>query len=1085
MSTYKTFLAIIAILMVVSNANAELILTINDLDVTELSVISGTKDLIIAVTGENEAKAQNISVTADSGNLEILTEPNMSVEEPASLKYLFNFTDEAGADTIRLAAGSELIYQLVLLSVLEENKTIAFGIDSETLAASQSQAQQENSNLDVVEEILSEPNEIGLHSESSEPQEPNIPDSLFKPRNEPQPMLVHCPYDSIKPYCLEEFDYFPMIIEENFGASGFTTLDGFGYVELQEITSSQFLDPNVTYYVPDPPLLIHGVGEGIDVIIPSGTTIILAEDWDYGIVVYDGANVYFGEPEPEANEPNSIYGPGDTNNPVPPVWIVGESGSSFFNNICGIFIDRTAGTRCKLDNICLRGFYYGLEVDQQLDYPISNIHAFGCYNGILSFGPNRILNSSVSYYGIWSPEWQYYGLAYCFLPESWDGNIIFEGADFEIYNCLADDGDDGFTVYGLYEPNEPPNFYLRDCVATNCYSGFNGWNGIIAFSIICPGLYNNYQNKNFSEMPFTDPVYEVNDPLVVDSNDYRIFLNPDSNFVDHGSGLSPYPGWTTRIDGIPDEGVGDIWPHYQSKQVELLTADLNSDHIVDMNDLAEFVGQWLVPGPNSADLNNDQIVNFLDFSVLANQWQNTEMYIELIDLAQYTNIEPNNVSGYVGIYLKNIPLSAQTVSVYMDNTPIDNWIRDWTTYELIGFESYFFSNGWHTIRLVCTDLYGNVTNYEPINVRFNNLLYNVMDDGYFYHGEDKVIGGFYDGNSVIEANLTNIDDQVIWSDTYAPDEYVSINVPWIAFGDEQLCTLRITEAGSDTESEIDWKKKFDKSLWASGAKMVIVIPNENISETRGAAISACIQACKDRNVSWVSLYGYDVNKENLTHLYTKSLVKYIYWVGHGASQVESVERTNIECWGNKGWPWGWIPYFGYRNIRTFSWTRQSRDAEPLPEDYDEVGFDLWKLGMHESWNKKIVFIDCCSSANLRIFYNGIDMRNDMAAAYGMFSLQGQGSKDQIYIGWREETKSGYLKDYMTQGIKLFWERMGIDGTSLREALQYTCDHPVSEEMLISFWGTNFQTNFFDYGGDDNLFVQGNGEPYFSGTELEP
>lgn len=93
MSVCKTFLAIIAILAVVSNANAELILTVNGLDVAELPEVNGTEDLIIAVAGENEAEAQGISVTAGSGNLEMLTEPDMSADEPTSVKYLFNFTD--------------------------------------------------------------------------------------------------------------------------------------------------------------------------------------------------------------------------------------------------------------------------------------------------------------------------------------------------------------------------------------------------------------------------------------------------------------------------------------------------------------------------------------------------------------------------------------------------------------------------------------------------------------------------------------------------------------------------------------------------------------------------------------------------------------------------------------------------------------------------------------------------------------------------------------------------------------------------------------------------------------------------------
>jgi hypothetical protein len=643
-----------------------------------------------------------------------------------------------------------------------------------------------------------EPNDPNIPTESTEPQESNIPDLLFRPRNDPPPLLLQCPESSIRPYRLEEFDYPSVMSEKNFEASGFMSLDGSGYTELQEITSSQFLDPNVTYYVPYPPLLIHGVsGEKIDVVIPSGTTIVLTENWDYGIVIYNGANVYFGEPTPDSNEPNDIQPPGDTNNPVEPVWVVGESGNPFFNNYCGILVDRTAGTRCLLNNIYLSGFQFGIIADQQLEYPVSNIYSFGCYNGIFSFGSNKIMNSYVSYFGVWSYDWQYYGQAYCFIPESFDGSIAFVKADFEIYNCLADDGDDGFTVYGVSDEPNTPNFYSRDCVATNCYSGFNGWNYYVAFSIICPGLYNNYQNKNFPDMPFTDPVYETNDPFVVVQNDYRLFLDPNSQFVDHGSSLSVFPGWTTRIDGKPDEGVGDIWPHYQTTKMDMYpTANLNWDNIVDMLDLAEFADQWLAPAPVSADFDNDGTANFVDFAVLAGEWMSNDMSVKILDLETQADIDPNNVHGHVGVYLEDIPLYGGIISIYVDNLLIgDLWLGWDNENNWVGLESDIFSNGWHTIRVVTTDFWGNIINHKPVKVYFNNLLYKVTANDHFHPTEDYKYNGFYDGSNTLDAQVANQDGQVIWSNTYS-GPYVSITVPGATFGSEQFCQLTITETES-------------------------------------------------------------------------------------------------------------------------------------------------------------------------------------------------------------------------------------------------------------------------------------------------
>lgn len=884
------------------------------------------------------------------------------------------------------------------------------------------------------------------------------------------PTFVNCP-NEVNPHRLEGFAV-PAA-----GEGGQSTMGKGDYIELQEITDSLYLDPNEVYYVPSPPLLIHGVGEEIDVVIPSGTTIILAEDWDYGIVVYDGANVYLGEPAPEANEPNAIYEPGDTNNPVPPVWIVGESGSPFFNNFCGIFIDRTAGIRCKLDNICLRGFYYGLQIDQQLDYPISNIHAFGCYNGILSFGPNKILNSSVSYYGIWSPEWSYNGYAYEFMSESWDETIFFGGTDFEIYNCLADDGDYGFTANGLYEPNEAPNFYSRDCVATNNYTGFNCVNGLLGISVICPGLYNNVQNKNFPELPFTDPVYEVNDPFVVDPNDYRIFLDPNSQFVNHGSGLTPFPGWTTNINGAPDEGVGDIWPHYQIRGVDKwLKADLNTDNAIDMNDLAEFTDQWLVTTPNSANLNNDQIVNFLDFAILANQWLLKEMSIEIFDPETIQTVEPNNVQGYVGIELKDIPLYAGIVSVYLDNQLIGSLSLGWEHEEQwVGLQSDVFSNGWHTLRLVTTDVYGGIINHKPINVYFDNLLYKVASSDYFHPDDDYKYSGFYDGSSTLEAVLTDQDGQTIWSDNYT-GQHISIVIPGATFDSEQFCELSITEgtkSGGSGVTKKDLTKKFKQADCPAGVRMVIVLPNKDVFKVRKPAIFECAEACNNRNVTWVALYHHDVTKENLTFLYNKSSVRYIYWSGHANNNVQGVPRTHTECWKYEKGGW-WDIIHNWYKIGVFSWFDPE---EPLPDDWDNRGFSLWSLGMHDSWNKKIVFVDGCLSAT---------EPPDMAEAYGVFSLQGQGSLDQIYIGWREKVlvSTGIMEQIIgntTEGVRMFWERMGL-GDDVYDALYYTSVHG-GIGMRRAMWGDNGLLDIGDVDGDDNIFLWGNG--LINQMELDP
>ena len=898
-----------------------------------------------------------------------------------------------------------------------------------------------------------------------------LSNTIILPRYNCQVSSLSCPANSANSYRMEEFEY----SSTSEMSLCMETLDGSGYVELGEITSSQILDTEVIYYVPYPPLLIHGInGAAIDVVIPSGTVIVFAEDWQYGIVVYDGANVYFGSPAPQVNEPEAILPPGDSGNPVPPVELLGESGYPFFNSFCGIFIDRTAGTRSRLDNIYLNGFYYGIQVDQQLKDPISNIHTFGCYNGILSFGANRIVNSTVNYYGMWSSEWPYDGYAYEFMSQSLDASIFFGGADFSIFNCLANDGDYGFTANGLEEPYEMPNFYSWDCVAANCYTGFNCINGMLGISVICPGLYNNIENQNFPELPFTDPVYESSDPFVFVSGDYRIFLNPNSLFVNSGSGISPFPGWTTSADGAADKGIGDIWPHYQTRKIDKFTeADLNADYTINMLDISIFAAQWLATGTNSADLNGDGNVNSLDFAILANLWQINDISLQFINPESGQTIGSDAIRGYVGIDIKDISLFPQiyAISVYLDNTPIGTLSYDLDQVEQwIDMESQSFLNGWHTLRFATVDIYGNVINHRPINIKFSNSLYLSDVNEHFIAGQNYKISGFHDGSNPVTVTVSNLDNQTIWTNNYS-GSYINVSVPAATFNSQVFANMTIASSPGRT---INLVKKFKQAECPSGVKMVIVLPNSDIYKRRLPAIYECVRACDQRNVSWVVLYYYDVTEENLTFLFTKSSVKYIYWCGHAGNNVGGVPRTHTECWRyvNSG-PWSFGSSGAYIKNYVFSYINPEY---PLPSNWDDVGFDLTSLGMSEQNNKKIVFVDGCLSSTA----------SDMAQAYGVYSLEGWGSLDQIYIGWRCSVKvGGGLSDLFlgsNEGIRWFWEKLGTSEGNIMSAFNYTLSAP---ELTVRYlWGPNCEMNLSDLDGDDNIFVQGLGFNNLNQIKLE-
>ena len=181
MCNQKIFLLVAIALTMVSIANAELVLTVNGLDTSKPIEIEGNDDIIIGVTGQTDAQKQSYSVTCEmGGKLEPFSEPNTSAEESMSDRYLFTFEDgELGLAMVNLTVGDVLDYQLILFKIPDANIVI-FGIDSD---AFQTEPEPEPSKVSDVNEPEPEP-------EPNEPQEPNIPDSLFKPRNEPPPLLL-------------------------------------------------------------------------------------------------------------------------------------------------------------------------------------------------------------------------------------------------------------------------------------------------------------------------------------------------------------------------------------------------------------------------------------------------------------------------------------------------------------------------------------------------------------------------------------------------------------------------------------------------------------------------------------------------------------------------------------------------------------------------------------------------------------------------------------------------------------------------------------------------------------------------------
>ena len=418
------------------------------------------------------------------------------------------------------------------------------------------------------------------------------------------------------------------------------------------------------------------------------------------------------------------------------------------------------------------------------------------------------------------------------------------------------------------------------------------------------------------------------------------------------------------------------------------------------------------------------------------------------------------------------------MAVYIDDQPVGGLDLCWEGKDRwIPVESETFANGWHTVRIVTTDSLGGLVRHRPIKVYFNNLLASVVADDHFDPGEDYTYSAFYAGTGALEARLIDLDDQVAWSSVYNGPN-INIVIPSTVFGVGQFYTLTITETaippGQPSGTTVTVKeltKKFKQSNYPSGARMVIVIPDKEIFSGRKAAILACARACTNRGVTWVSLYYRDVTVANLQYLLQMPEVRYIYWCGHGNNQMtwpngSTVARTHTTCWQCTP---RWLRDL-WESIPVLSYTTQTFPGAPLlPRQWDTRGFDLWGLGMFQQGNKKIVFIDTCKSAEY----------HDMAWAYGVFSLQGQGYRDQIYIGWRIDAMTAAwvstLPGDTSTGVRIFWEEMG-KGRTIMQALQNTTTHPASNNnTVLALWGNNATLDIGNPNGDDNIFLWGTGD----------
>ncbi|MCK5611611.1 hypothetical protein KAR91_57605, partial [Candidatus Pacearchaeota archaeon] len=687
-----------------------------------------------------------------------------------------------------------------------------------------------------------------------------------------------------------------------------------------------------------------------------------------------------------------------------------------------------------------------------------------------------------------------------------DPNSVSSATEIKIEHNLIKGASYGITVWGVNEQAEAGlAAMVNNCFAVNSTQAvyLSGWMGLIKIS---NGYYGNGA-IGASEADIL-PVYPDDDPFVNGVATGPYYIVQDCNMVDAAYTYDEVSylisaesivntrliGKTTSETGAYDSGVADIGYHYQGWEVVTmdpnLVADIDLNDIVNLTDFSLFSQQWLNtydpnlvdpnnPGPVTlADFDNNGCVDVNDLMTMASQWLYTKGD-PYADIDVTFDQEVDNIVGHLEIGINVSEPNGIATFLLLDG---EVFASD-GEYPLstVFLDSSLYSNGEHSLRVFCVLMDGKVVDSEDMTVNFNNILYYVAGGDYFDPNDGYQLSGFYDGVNTVQASVLDMYGVTIWSNDYS-GPVVHIDIPGSAFSTHQLCELAISEtsgamapmSSSTSSSGItkkDLVKKFDKDSH-TGTRMLIIMPHRDVFRARRSAIIACAEACDNRNVSWTTLYHHDVTEGNLRFLYGYSTVKYIYWCGHANAHIgdPAVARTHTICWERTEVKW--LPD-RWEEIGVFSWTN---GEEPLPNDWDNRGVSLWSFGMHDSMRKKIVFVDGCLSG----------VYSDMAQAYGVYSLAGYGSLDQIYIGWRNtvDTHPNRLIDFFsgdtTEGVRTFWERLGL-GHSVQDAFEYIDSYGSTQAQKSFFVDTIFSHGEND--NDDNIVIGGHGAGFLDDIEL--
>jgi len=707
--------------------------------------------------------------------------------------------------------------------------------------------------------------------------------------------------------------------------------------------------------------------------------------------------------------------------PDKPIIYTSEEEFPYFGDyLYAVYIEPTASSASKFVYNYVEYALIGLLIDNnQLDTPIENNFFFHITSAIGQRGTNftDIINNQI--YDCWN-DYGYISSGIEIFMESAAGQAD-ANSHILIKNNSIDMQDYGIWIHGTDTQNIGEVEIINNIITGSVECAIDvGDVNTVRTTIAANGYYGNTYNKNrdFEELY---PIQSDDFPYQAGpgpegirqyyqqrfSSDFLIpYLDANCPFVDSGADRiedTKFIGTATNVNCIPDSNWTDLGFHHAnwrySNTFDMSAGDLNSDGLIDFNDLSLLTANWLCEvEPNTpGNLNLDGRINFRDFAALTAVWQGAKTT---------PNITPaicgDANTGFVGIGLDEFPKNTIQVQIF-DNGIYVGTIYGLSDNEYVALNVAESANTLHSLKFVSINNNGRVVCSNIYNAVFNcPLMCCVMPSGY-------VAGSSFDFAAVnpLEADITielyGDGGDLLWSGIYT-GENINCSIPASITGGHYLDYLIITAdiEGDPAPVKVPVYPKLKQREFDPLTEALILQPDLFLDLVGTDMLNAVEKAFIQNGIRFQRL-GWKYATSHIIALYgTLCPIKYIYLLSHGRhKRIDgSILRTRVKLVD------GVAVSVRQDDFPPYCWPSWCEPLEPIYE-YSPV-LSWAAMGFH---CLEFAYFNCCYSGRLKI--NSLDQlvegqpgqignfdgpHSDMSFALGMVDTV----NDRAFQGWYDK-----------------------------------------------------------------------------------